>query len=193
MHYKLSWLVGSFVTIVMTVAVILAVAGRPDEARSLSSGEDIHSPGKVVTSDDRHYSFFLPATWYLERNNAQGITMYPEYMPNAHAVPLCKIEVSTVAALSMTAASLHDWLSGYLHADPTAEVTEFAQASTTIAGVPAISWRGVWNGATTTLVYIATHDSVLEVAPSIVSEDMHTDGACDMAMATFLSKLSLTP
>jgi len=118
-------------------------------------------PNEMVYADNKTagYAIAIPKNWYLERSAGSGVTVYPKAD--------CKIEISKLANPDQK--NLADWLTKYLHADPTADVSEISRATTTVGGAPAIIWIGALNGVSSTLAYVAADGSVIEIAPSIIA------------------------
>jgi hypothetical protein len=148
---------------------------------------------EVVSDVTAGYYFSMPSNWYVEKSAGAGLAVYPDYDPKSGAVPDCKIEISVFGAdISAANASsggansgllnLNDWITSYLHADPTADVAEISRtpvelgeaggvangdadagvvggtgATGGVAGATssAIEWFGTLNGVATTLVYAA--------------------------------------
>lgn len=167
-----------------------------DDASDLSPDAASVSPlpdgDQVVTNAAGGYSFSVPANWYVEKNTGTDLTIYPDYDPKSGTPPECKIETSN---LVRDAGDLNAWITKYLHADPTAEVSEISRSPIKVGGSSAIEWRGVLNGVTTTLVYVAMPDGILELAPSTLASpsssanDADTDD-CDLALQALMANLN---
>jgi hypothetical protein len=155
-----------------------------DLVSPMSNGDD-----EIVASTQGDYYFSMPSNWYAEKNTEANTTVYPDYAPQSGAAPDCKIEISQIATSSLlsslnnadSARSLDRWVTAYLHADPTASVEESSRVQLQVGSNPAIEWFGSLNGVTTTLVYVAMPNNVLELAPSSLAPagDSDTDGSGD--------------
>lgn len=182
MKNKTFWLLGVFAGVVVLVAgIFVGVANRADRAGNKSAEP---APPEIIRSESGEYSFRLPSGWYLERNDASGVTVYPDYDPRALR---CKIEVS---ALDGGVSDLDAWITSRLAADPTGDNVEFSRIPKHVGGRPAIEWRGAMNGVTTTLDYVSAGQKVFEIAPSALGEtDTVDNDSCAGALEKFTSKI----
>jgi hypothetical protein len=149
-------------------------------ARSSSrekTGLPVLHPDTIVTStakngtvriDNRSagYTVTIPRDWYLERSAGSGITLYPHYTGTDKTLPACKMEISVLQNADRK--DLTDWLTIYLHGDPTVSVVEMSRVAMTADGATAIVWSGMLNDIGTMLAYVATGTVVYEIAPSAV-------------------------
>jgi hypothetical protein len=171
------------------------------------------SDDEVVTDQTDGYSFTMPTDWYLEPNAGAGVTVYPDYDPTSGDEAACKIEISELATGGTDAAggsgavtdesSLNAWITSYLHADPTADISEYSRTDITIGAgdstTTAIEWQGALNGVSTTLVYAVAPASdgngssganILEFAPStLVAED---GDDCTIELQALLANFTLS-
>jgi hypothetical protein len=175
-------------------------SAAPDEVSvAQAPGDDVDD--EVVTDQTAGYSFTMPTNWYLEPNAGAGVTVYPNYDPNKAGgdEAACKIEISEIAGDGSNGNSnLNSWITTYLHADPTADVSENSRTNITIGvegdTTTAIEWQGALNGVSTTLVYTPAPDGsdVLEFAPSTLAEDNAVGGDdCSIELQALLANLKL--
>jgi hypothetical protein len=100
-------------------------------------------------------------------------------------------------------ADLDDWLTDYLHADPTADVVESSRMPSTVSGHPAVTWVGALNGVSTTLAYVSREDGLLyEIAPSVIQNVAAASGIvagassvaqCSAAFQSLMSSFRILP
>lgn len=161
-------------------------------AQALTNGNTL------ITNLTAHYELIIPATWYMEKQTGSGITLYPDYDPNKKLQPTCKLAISLLQ--NQQSADLDNWLTEYLHADPTADVVESTREPSTISGHPAITWIGTLNGVSTTLAYISREDgSLYEIAPSLIegsgnpASNISLDAQCPRAFQSLLSSFRIMP
>jgi hypothetical protein len=121
----------------------------------------------LIKNETAGYAILIPQNWYLEKSKGSGATVYPNYGGTSTAAPRCKIEIS--ALRNPDHKDLASWLTAYLRSDPTADVSEISQTTTTVGGAPAIIWHGALNEVGTTLAYIAAGTTVYELAPSVIA------------------------
>ena len=152
---------------------------------------------QVVQNASDGYSFAMPASWYLEKNDGSGTTVYPDYDPAGGVAPECKMEISSFPAATAPgaggrAADLNNWLTDHLHADPTVDVLEISRTNVKLGTSSALEWRGSLNGVTTTLVYAFANGKILEIAPSSLdpASDLDADD-CDLMLQAFMANLRL--
>ena len=179
MKKTITWFVGFLVTVLLGVAVVVIVKGRENQ-------------GQTVENGTKDFSFLLPSTWYLERNDASGATIYPDYSESGNSEPTCKIEISSVGSLAANAsqADLNDWVGQYIHKDSMSDILEISRSAPDISGAVAVEWRGIMNGATTTLVYAASQGKIFEIAPSTMISGSEADNEdCLPALKEFLPTL----
>ncbi len=147
---------------------------------------------EIVTDQTAGYSFTMPTNWYLEPNAGAGVTVYPDYDPASGEQAACKIEISEIDGDG--ASNLNTWITSYLHADPTADISEGSRANITVGTTTAIEWQGTLNGVSTTLVYAAASNGkdVLEFAPSTLAADDAAGGDdCTIELQALLANLTL--
>ena len=144
------------------------------------------SDEQVIANSAAHYRFTVPASWYIEKNGAMSLAVYPDYDPKSGTQPSCKIEISALENKSNTA--LPGWLTEHLHQDPTTEIMQTSQSISRISDHDAITWTGALNGASTTLVYVSGAELVYEFAPSRITK---TD--CQAALKLVLKNFTITP
>src|SRR5438270_705620 len=106
------WCVAIAIAIAFIVFGVVRLSGRTDEPANVLNGgsgivqtstsnvvaghvtlDSASSSQQIVQSATGDYSFALPSTWYLERNDTSGVTIYPDYDPAGSAQPDCKIEI----------------------------------------------------------------------------------------------------
>jgi len=171
-----------------------AISVTPAEGGA-STGLGVGGAGdKIVENKTAGYYFAMPAGWYLEKNAGAGVTVYPDYDPVAmpSSSPACKIEISAFAIAAGDDFNLDDWITGDLHADPTAGVAEDSRTTIEVDGQLGVEWQGTMNGVTTTLDYVAspTGAEVFEIAPSTLSEASDADnGDCVAYLQELASNL----
>jgi hypothetical protein len=155
------------------------IGGQNTPTSVSSSGSDgslassTSQTGKIITNSFGGFSFAMPEGWYLENNASGNVVVYPDYDPSGTTAPTCKIEISDFAVVKNT--DLSDWLSQYFKADPTADISQASLSQITVGSVSGLEWRGVMNGATTTLVYAEKDRKIIEIAPSSLSSGSDTD------------------
>lgn len=162
-------------------------AGTPNDSNSSPRGAQ--SADVQMFSGDG-YSLGVPAGWRVEQNAKDELAAYPDPVAAATtSTESCKIEMSVFPyAPSMSAA---DWISGRIGADPSLAVTERSSADVAVNGGTAVEWNGTIDGTPTTLVYAFSEDHAYEIAPSVVNETGSGNAACDDALETFLSRLTI--
>jgi hypothetical protein len=129
----------------------------------------------LVGNATSHYEAIIPSVWYIEKKEGGGLAIYPGYDPMKKTPPHCKVEISSLQ--SSYGVDADDWLTDYLHKDPTVDIVESQRMPSTISGNPAITWTGTLNGVSTTLAYIFREDGgVYEIAPSTVETDTSLNG-----------------
>lgn len=168
-------------------SVLMPPASDTITTQALTHGNEL------VTNVTARYEAIVPATWYLEKKDGSGITLYPDYDPAKKILPACKMEISVLQ--NPTNADLDDWLTDYLHADPTADVVESSRMPSTVSGHPAVTWTGSLNGISTTLAYVSREDgSLYEIAPSaienVASQDIPQNSGAAQCSAAFQSLMS---
>ncbi len=137
----------------------------------------------LVKNETAGYAVVTPRDWYLEKSAGSGVTIYPNYDATGKMPPGCKIEISALSNPGRK--DLANWFAAYLRSDPTVDVSETSRTTTTVSGAPAIIWRGILNGITTTLAYVATGTAVYEFAPSS-SNGASISVGCEGALKTIL-------
>jgi hypothetical protein len=155
----------------------------------------------LIANATARYGLIVPTTWYLEKKAGGGITLYPDYDPAKKIPPACKMEIS--ALQNPGNADLDDWLTDYLHADPTADVVESSRMPSTVSGHPAVTWVGALNGVSTTLAYVSREDGLLyEIAPSVIQNVAAASGIvagassvaqCSAAFQSLMSSFRILP
>jgi hypothetical protein len=180
-----------------------AIGPIPESSMPMSDVITIHqlTQGNVlVTHSTARYEMVMPLAWYLEKKSGGGVAVYPGYELRSKTPPLCKLEISFLENPSR--ADLNDWLTDYLHQDPTGEVAESSRVSSTISGHYAITWTGVWNGVLGTFIYISRGDgSLYEIAPSTIEGDFSLNSPqptsavelCSSALNLLLSSFHILP
>jgi hypothetical protein len=156
-------------------------APRPDAIETSAASNTT----MLIANKTAGYTLTVPQNWYLEKSSGSGVVVYPDYDAAGKMPPDCKIEISTLP--DPDSKGLADWLTAYLHEDPTADVTEVSRTTGTVSGVPMIVWRGALNGVSSTLAYVATGTKVYEIAPSRIAPD--TGGTADADCANVLQTL----
>jgi len=157
---------------------------------------------RFISNTPEGYSFTMPSNWYLEKNGNGTLIVYPDYDPStasSSSSPDCKIEVSTLSgpggSEKITPEALNSWITQYLHADPTAIVSEISRKNFEIGSAQAVEWNGVLNSVTTTLAYIpaggAARGKIIEVAPSSLLDASDADGDCNLDFHAFLANLQI--
>jgi hypothetical protein len=160
--------------------------------------------GETVTNAAGGYSFAVPSTWYVEKNDVSGVVVYPDYDPSGSVSPDCKIEVSkldgTIPNNSTTSgelpiSALNSFVTSDLHADPTVDISEMSRLDTRVGGAPAVRWEGNINDAATTLVYVLSRGSVFEIVPSdldaeaAAANDESGYSDCNLMLAAVLESM----
>ena len=141
------------------------------------TGLPVLRPDTIVTSTAKNgtvridnesagYTVVIPRDWYLEKSAGTGMTLYPHYAGTDKTLPACKVEISVLQNANRK--DIADWLTIYLHSDPTASVLETSRVAMTVDGATAIVWSGTLNDIETTLAYMATGTDVYEIAPSAI-------------------------
>jgi hypothetical protein len=182
-----------------------SIGSYPDSdtfSDNTQGGFENNPSDRFISNTADGYSFTMPPNWYLEKSGNGTFTVYPDYDPDAASSsgsPDCKIEVSTLAgpggSEKITPEVLNPWITQYLHADPTAVISETSRRNFQIGSVQAVEWNGVLNGVKTTLAYIPAGGvalgKIIEVAPSSLSGASDADGDCSLDFQAFLANLQI--
>jgi hypothetical protein len=163
-------------------------APRPDTIATRSA----HGGDVFIENETAGYAITIPRDWYLEKSSGSGMAVYPDYDASGKTEPACKMEISILP--NPDRKNLADWLTAYLHEDPTADVSETSRTATTTYGAPAIVWRGVQNGAAAMLAYVANGTTVCEIAPSAIlgTAGPAADTDCEGALENILENFQFT-
>jgi hypothetical protein len=165
----------------------------PDSVLVMPPADGSGSGDEIVENSTAGYYFSMPSNWYVEKNAGAGIAIYPDYDPSdASSSPAeCKIEIAGFSGAGGVT-DLNSWVTGELHADPTADISEDAQTNLEIGSSSAIEWQGTMNGVSTTLVYVLSGGNVFEIAPSTLSSgDGSGDdaGDCNLELQALVTNL----
>lgn len=194
-HNRYFVFVGIFIVMIATGIFLFAMvrqqrigtqapnaALHPDTliSAALSNGDHL------VHDETGGYSFVLPSSWYLEKNEGSGVTVYPGYHPDAGSSPECKIEVSVFK--DVATADMTRWVADHLREDPTVAITEMSSQGVSVIGAQAaFEWTGTMDGIATTLAYVSAEGNIYEIAPSALDiQKADGNAVCDTVFAYFM-------
>lgn len=137
------------------------------------------------------YALAVPASWYVEQNSKDVVTVYPDHaLAASSSTPSCKIAMSVFPYAPNTSEA--DWIAAHIGADPSLAVTEKSSEDVTVSGGSGVKWIGIIDGAPTTLVYVFSQDHAYEIAPSVINETSADDTQCTDELQTFTSQLTIS-